>query len=67
MFARWKWGVAGGWLLGKGSRSLQIVAYSGKQFIGAFNKYFLSTCYVPSTVLDAETQQREKETEVSTP
>lgn len=55
--------MAGGWLLGKGSRSLQIVAYSGKQFIGAFNKYFLSTC----TVLDAETQQREKETEVSTP
>lgn len=41
---------------GKGSRSLQIVTYSGKSFIDGFNKHLLTTYYVPGTVLDVETQ-----------
>lgn len=45
-----------GWWGGKGSRFLQIVTYSGKSFIDAFNKHLLRTYYVPGTVLKFETQ-----------
>lgn len=55
-------------LSGKGcTKYLQLVAYSGKSFIDAFDKHLLSTYYIPGTVVDTETPQKVKETEVPAP